>query len=87
MAISKRITATTTAGLVNSTDADGRFGASLLLRNVGSASVYVGASTVTSTTGFEVEAGGVLALDLLRDSLYVVTASGTVICHVLEAGV
>ena len=54
----------------------------------GGASVFVGPAGVTSSTGYEIETGVIIELDLFRDeALYAVTASGTQDVHVLRTGV
>lgn len=60
---------------------------SLLLRNRGSAAVFVGGSGVTSAAGFQVDAGETLALDLEADeAVFAVAASGSHEVHVLRTG-
>lgn len=63
-------------------------GAALLIRNRGAASVFLGASDVTTATGFELLADESLPVDLNEgEALYGICAAGTVACHVLEVGV
>lgn len=53
-----------------------------------SASIFVGGPDVTAAAGFEVLPGEVVPVDLLpADQLYGITATGSVICHVIQAGV
>lgn len=70
-------------------DADFISGQHCMIRNKdASASIFIGGSTVTATTGFEVFAGEALSLDLVaQDALYGITASGNVNCDVIQAGV
>lgn len=81
-----RVSVATTATKLNSAAGDGYAGQSLLVRNRGAASVFLGASDVTTATGYELLADESLALDLNED-VYAICASGTVACHVLETGV
>lgn len=68
--------------------ADPTLGSSILVRNRGGASVFLGAGDVTTALGFELLPDESLPVDLGRgESLYGVCASGTVTCHVLEVGV
>ncbi len=61
-------------------------GSTVLLRNAGAASVWIGASNVnTTTTGFELPAGAGISLPMgPNDTVYGITASGTVVVHTLE---
>lgn len=62
--------------------------ASMLVRNRGTAAVYLGASDVTTATGFQLDAGEAVAVDLstVDNGLYAIAASGTHTCHVLQSG-
>lgn len=78
-----RVTATTAATLLY-TAATG--GSTVLIRNVCAASVYLGASTVTTATGFEVGANDAITLPMgPGDTVYGVVASGTCVEHILES--
>ena len=81
-----RVSVATTATKLNAAGTDNVSGASILVRNRGAASVFLGASDVTTATGYELLADESLALDLNED-VYGICASGTVACHVLETGV
>lgn len=60
-------------------------GATVLIRNAGTASVFLGGSTVTTATGFELLAGDTVTLPIgALDTVYGIVASGTVIVHSLE---
>ena len=60
---------------------------SCLVRNRGSASVFIGAINVTTTTGYELSTGEAVTADLRPgDALYAIAASGTQTVHVLEVG-
>jgi len=60
----------------------------LLVRNKGTAAVYLGPSNVTTSTGFQLDPDESVSIDL--DSytlgLYGRAASGTHTCHVLQVG-
>lgn len=62
---------------------------SIVLTNAGSASVYIGGSDVTTSVyGYELAAGGELAIDLQQgDVPYGVVASGTVTVRALHSRV
>jgi hypothetical protein len=78
-----RVTVATTQTLVY-TAASG--GSRILIRNPGAASVYLGATGVLTTTGFELAAGDAVMLPLEpNDLLYGIVATGTVIVHTAEA--
>ncbi len=63
-------------------------GKSLAVTNRGAAAIDLGGSTVTTGAGYELQAGKTVNIDLVTgDSLWAVTASGSVVCHVLEAGI
>lgn len=81
-----RVAVAVTATKLNTAGTDNVSGTSLLVRNRGTASVFLGGSDVTTLTGFELLAGESLPADLNED-LYGICASGTVACHVLEVGV
>ena len=89
--VGKRVSVGTTPTLIDSSPSAGdpTIGSSLLIRNRdASASVFLGASGVTTGTGYELLAGESLPLDMGRgESLYGICAAGTVSCHVLEVGV
>lgn len=90
--VGKRVTVTDEPTRVDSTSSgpgDPTLGSTLLIHNRdASASVFLGANNVTAATGYELAAGVALPLDLGRaESLYAITAAGSVVCHVLEVGV
>jgi hypothetical protein len=84
---SQQVSVTTTATRLDPTT-DGTIPkGSCLIQNKGSASVWLGNSTVTTANGFEFVAGAAATADLgSGDALYAVAASGTVSVHVLEIG-
>lgn len=83
----KRVTVTTSPTKINSKPTDGQSGAGGQARNRGASSVFVGGSDVTTATGYEVEAGDVIAFDLDHgEDIYGIVASGTCVMHVLEGG-
>lgn len=76
-------TVTTTATAIPSSNATDR--RSIILKNEGAVTVYLGGSAVTSSTGFPLEAGDTLPLDLGNDIiLYGITASGSADVRTLE---
>jgi len=83
-----RITVTTTATKLNGTDTNRISGSSLVIRNKGEVSIFLGNTDVLSSTGFELEVGESITLDLSTgDNIYAITASGTCVCHILALGV
>lgn len=82
----ERVSVATSATLLDRTDTIRR--GSLLVRNRGSAAVYLGASDVSTSTGFQLDAGESVSVDAetYPVGLYAVCASGTVSCHVLQVG-
>lgn len=91
MAISQaRVSVGTTATLLdNFTETDSVRGNAIVVQNLGTASVYLGnASVTTSTYGYELKANSSLAITLQpEETLYGVVASGTVTVNVLAQGV
>lgn len=76
---------TTTAVKVSTTAADGA--AHTVVVAAVDGTVYAGGSAVTSSTGLPVAPGGVLSVRVLAaDSLYLVSAAGTVNTRVLRTG-
>lgn len=83
-----RVDVATAATKLNTAGSDSVSGSSLLVRNRGAASVFLGASNVTTAAGFELLADESLPVDLdAGEDLYGICAVGTVACHVLEVGV
>ncbi len=81
-----QVTVTTAATRLDQT-ADAGMRSSLVVRNMGTAPVYLGSSTVTTANGAQLDAGESASVDLVKgESLYAVAASGTVRCDVLQAG-
>lgn len=82
-ATSSRFVVGTTAALI-AADADA---GAALIRNRGTGAVYFGDATVTSSTGFQVDPGETIPVDLFPgDALYAVSASGSNVVHVLRVG-
>jgi hypothetical protein len=80
-----QITVGTSATQLQAREGDGH---SLCLRNAGAVDVYLGASDVTTSTGFKLAAGETMALDLLAaEAVYGIVASGSCIVHVLGVSV
>lgn len=89
MAISSaQVSVTTSATLLSSAETDDRTGSALALTNGGAVTVFLGASGVTTGSGFGLAAGTSMALDLQPgESLYGIVASGTATVSVLRTGV
>ena len=84
-----RVAVATAATKLNTASTDSSAGSALLVRNRdASASVYIGASNVTTATGYELLAGESLPVDLdPGEDIYAICAASTVTCHVLEVGI
>jgi uncharacterized protein YciU (UPF0263 family) len=80
-----RVFVATTATQLNTVPTDTVSGASILVRNRGGASIFLGAEDVTVETGYELEADEYFTVDINED-VFGVCASGSVLCHVFEAG-
>jgi len=81
-----RVTVDTTAGGTRIDSAVAGSG-SILVRNQGSVAVYLGASGVTSSTGFQLDPQESVQLDLAReDTLYGITASSSASVHLIQVG-
>lgn len=84
-----RVTVDTTSGGVAlwTTPTSGTFGlgAEAIIRNRGSVAVYIGASGVTTSTGFQIDPGESISLRVSRamTPLYGITASSSAAVHVL----
>jgi hypothetical protein len=90
MAVSSRaVTVTTTATRLDATaDSGSPSVQGIMVHNNGAASVYLGGADVTTPTGFPLEAGESMAVDLRKgELLHGIVASGTVEVRVLEVGV
>lgn len=84
---SKIVSVTTTAGQLNSADADSQAGESVVIYNAGTASIYLGGSAVTSAAGFPLGGSATIALTLDGgENIFAITASGTVSTNVLTQG-
>lgn len=57
--------------------------AELTIKNAGAASVFLGGSGVTTTTGLDLASGATVGLTV-HESLYGIVATGTVTVHVLH---
>lgn len=69
------VTVTTTATLVVAADDKNR---TVYLHNPSGVKFYLGGSTVTTLTGFHLDNGGTLAIELpLRETLYGIVAAGS----------
>lgn len=76
-----RVTVGTSAILLS---ADKDAGA-VMVRNRGTTAIYVGAADVTDATGFQVDPGEFVAVDLSGESLWGISTSGSNVTHVLKA--
>lgn len=86
--ISNRVTVTASATLVVDTfrgDNSFRDSTSSSVKNAGGASVFLGGAAVTAAGGFELAPGQIMTIDhVAGDDLYGITASGTVVVHVMR---
>lgn len=83
-----RVTVTTTAAAVSTQTDDPRADFSATLRNAGTASIFIGGSTVTAANGFELPAGASLSVDFRAgDVLHAIVASGTQRLDIIWSGV
>lgn len=89
MAVSQsRVTVGTSVTLIGSPETDGDRRSSVIIRNRGSVSIFIGGSGVTSTNGFQLDAGESITAEFIAsDSIYAVTSTGSAICHILQTGV
>jgi hypothetical protein len=60
----------------------------ILVRNRGAAVVYLGGPDVTTSTGYQLDAGESISVEasVYAVGLFGVCAAGTVTCHVLQVG-
>lgn len=79
-----RVTVTTTATRLDWVDTV--LAKSVLFRNRGSVPIYVGGPGVTTSTGFQLDAGERMRFDLRADGVYAVTESGSAVVHCLQLG-
>lgn len=88
--VGKRVDVTISPTKLNSASSgstDPTVGSSLLVR-AGSVSLFLGASNLTTATGFELLANEAVPIDLGKgEDIYGIVASGTSSVHVLEVGV
>lgn len=81
-----RVTVDTTAGGTRIDSAVAGSG-SILVKNQGSVNVILGASGVTSSSGYQLGPNESVSLDLTReDTLYGITASSSAVVHVIQVG-
>lgn len=85
MILPLRVTVGTTPVIIVSSDGDG---VSALVRNRGAASIFVGDSPVTTSTGYELLPSDAMALDLAPgEVLYGISGSAGQAVHVLRSRV
>lgn len=78
------VTITNAATLITKTDIGGRV---VTIRHRGVNPIFLGGSNVATNTGFQLNAGESLSIDLASgDALYGIVASGTEPVHLLTAG-
>lgn len=88
MSIATRQVSVTTSAtrLDDSSNPPLRYG--VLVRNRGTAAVYVGTAAVAAGTGYQLDPGEAVSMDLTTfdGGLYGIAASGSHTCHVLQQG-
>lgn len=78
----------TTETELTGTQTDATAGQSLVVRNRGTADVFVGGTGVATSTGFKLAAGDSVSLELGQgEKLYGIVAAGSESVHVLRVGV
>jgi hypothetical protein len=83
-----RVTVGTSPTALTGSTTDYHTGQSALIRNRGSVAVFIGDGSVTTSTGFQLDAGEAIPADLFEgETPYGIVASSTAVCHVLETGV
>jgi hypothetical protein len=82
----ERFTVGVTPTLLTTAEGDHTAGSSALVKAT-SANVVLGGPDVTATTGYPLDLGETVGIDLLGDTLYGIVASGTGTVVVLRAGV
>lgn len=85
--LTSRIDVTSTQIQVNSTS-DPANSAGLMITNRGTAAVYLGATGVTTATGWQLDAGASVSVEDYnsRDAIFAIAASGTQTLHVIRFG-
>lgn len=84
-----RVSVGTTATRLDTQPNSGTYnGDSISIQNLGTASVYIGGSTVTTSSyGYELKANSSISLDVrVDDTVYGIVASGTITVNVLTVG-
>jgi len=80
MATASRVTVDTSADVIVTNDA-GKY----VVRNRGSVAVYLGGSAVTSSDGWQLDAGESVSFEMNgSDDLYGITGSSSAVVHVLK---
>lgn len=88
MATATRVTVDTTGGGTQIYSNSGGRSKSVIIRNRGSVALYVGESALTTSTGYQIDAGESLSLILPAGGrLYGITASSSDAVHVLAEDV
>jgi hypothetical protein len=77
-----RVSVAVAATALSTADADG---STVLVKNAGSSSIFLGGAAVTIATGYELLAGESVAVQMAAtETLYGIVAASTVTAHVLE---
>lgn len=86
---SAAVTVETTATALNAAESVGSDRVSLLVSNVGAATVYLGPAGVTTSTGVPLAAGASLSINDLEpaERVYGIVAASTNVVRVLRKGV
>lgn len=85
--LSRAVTVGTTATRLDS-DEGGQASQAFSMKNIGSATVYLGGPDVTTANGAPLAAGEWFAADLAKyDVMYGIVATGTQACRVIEVSV
>jgi hypothetical protein len=84
----QRVAVGTSPTALTGSTSDYQSGHSGLIRNRGNATVCLGGSDVSTSTGYRLDAGEAIPLDLFdTETIYGIVASGTQTCDVLEVSV
>ena len=86
--VGARVSVATTATRLDTSTAGGMGSSSLLVKNKGANSIYLGGSGVTTATGYELGTGDSISVDLKASDagLYGIVAAATETAHVLQIG-
>lgn len=83
--VASRATVATTGGGTEIYTNEGAASVDVSVRNRGSVAVYVGPPNVTTSTGYQLDAGEAVGMTLQAgEELYGITGSSTAVVHVLK---